>query len=118
MKLREQIKSCAGCSACCLEQGSPPGYLLLLQMPPAERAAWPDQADVERVAHLPDEALARLADYHAKLMGAIVSGDGPCCWLDDQADRCAFYDHRPQICRDLAVGSAGCRSWRKLYSID
>jgi Fe-S-cluster containining protein len=108
--------NCDNCGVCCFEQGSPPGYLLLLDG--RDHPDWPDQEDIERVKHLPPQARAHILRYKHKLRHGKVSGDGPCCWLNQQTNRCRFYDHRPQICRNLDVGSEGCRSWRDEYNVD
>jgi Fe-S-cluster containining protein len=114
------MMNCDNCGACCFEQGSPPGYGFLLHSDMMAVALWPDQADVERVLNLPTEAKAILDDYWLKLRAGKITGDGdsPCCWLDQQTMRCRFYEHRPQICRELDVDSEGCRSWRDEYNID
>ena len=111
------IISCDDCGACCFEQGSPPGYLCLL-MQPSEQVDWPDAEDLPRLKTLPEDARAALLDYAADLGDGTVIGEGPCCWLDQKTNRCRWYDWRPQICRDLDVGSEGCRCWRDEYNVD
>ena len=108
--------NCDNCGACCFEQGSPPGYTLL--MDGREHPDWPDQVDLIRVATLPRAARKRLNQYLCDLRRGRVTGDGPCCWLNQQTMRCRYYEHRPQICRDLDVGSEGCLSWRDEYNIE
>lgn len=101
--------NCNNCGACCFEQGSPPGYAVVVLNP----QDWPEwTGDHARVAALPDDARAEL------LTGITDDPDGPCCWLDLTTNRCRWYEHRPQICRDLDVGSEGCRVWRDEYNID
>jgi Fe-S-cluster containining protein len=104
---------CENCGACCFEQGSPPAYGCLVDADEQARKAWPDQADNERVETLPADAINVLLDYWEKLKRGEVDGDGPCCWLDQETNRCRFYEFRPQICRDLDVCSEGCRIWRE-----
>lgn len=111
------IESCEGCGACCMEQGSPPGYLWLRQLDPDARSAWPDEDDVKRVATLPAEAMAAVEEYAIKLMAGEVSGEGPCCWLDRQTMRCRWHEQRPQICRDFEVGSMPCQAYRHAYGV-
>jgi Fe-S-cluster containining protein len=65
---------------------------------------------------LPADAEAVVREYARRLMAGEIDGDGPCCWLDQEAKRCRWYSHRPQICRDLIVWSKGCRAWRGKYN--
>lgn len=109
------ISDCGSCGACCLEQGSPPGYLWLLQLD--NHSAWPDQEDVERVKSLPVEAMRYLRTYENALLNGAVNGDGPCCWYDPKTRGCRFYEHRPQICRDFEVGCGDCLNWREKYRV-
>lgn len=110
--------NCDNCGACCLEQGSPPGYITLLTSPASQHHEWPGEGDAERIKCLPAEALRAIAWYRRDLTEKRVNGDGPCCWYDAAARRCRWYEHRPSICRELAVGSKGCLSWRKQYHIE
>lgn len=112
------ILNCKDCGACCFEQGSPPGYGYLLAANEHGREQWPDQTDLERIRNLPADALQAIKDYWRAMQADELDGDGPCCWLDQTTMRCRWYDHRPQICRDLDVGSEGCRVWRDEYNID
>jgi len=41
--------------------------------------------------------------------------EGWCVAVDHQHMCCSVYDQRPAICRKFAMGSAYCRSERKLY---
>jgi hypothetical protein len=61
----------------------------------------------------PNEAPPELA---ATLKSSNV-GRGVCCWLDLATKRCLDYEHRPQICRDFARGSAACLGIRAIYGI-
>ena len=99
-----------------MEQGSPPGYIWLLQLDQASRSSWPDEEDIARVDQIPAEALAVIEDYSLKLGSGEVSGEGPCCWFDQQTRKCRWYEHRPQICRDFERGIDACHQWRKLYA--
>ena len=111
------VLSCDDCGACCFEQGSPPGYLGLMNGV-LSRDEWPDEDDIPRLDSMPDEARAVLLAYGADLRSGKADGDGACVWLDQTTMRCRWYEHRPQICRDLDRGSEGCRSWRDEYNID
>lgn len=106
--------NCYNCGACCMEQCSPPGYLLLLQQPD-KAYQWPDRDDLDRVGNLPAQALRAISDY---LLREDFGTDMPCCWLDPATKRCRWYEYRPSICRDLDVGSEGCRSWRHEFNVD
>jgi Fe-S-cluster containining protein len=104
-------QTCDNCGVCCLEQNTPPGYVTVMMNP----AAWPpDSAEHERVEQLPDAARQVIVDR--------ITDDGsldgmPCCWLDLKTKRCRWYEHRPQICRNMEIGSKWCRSWRERYGI-
>lgn len=108
------IESCNGCGACCREQESPPGYVLFLL---GEGDGWPDEADAERFNSLPPEALQSLKDHHARIMSGERRPNQACIWFEPATKGCRFYEHRPQICRELEVGSEGCRNWRKEYNV-
>ena len=121
MTVALRVLSCQDCCACCMEQGSPPGYVMFLPS-----STMPDGVDVrskdnvwyedwQRFQTLPLSARIELEDYMADLMAERVSGEGPCIWLDRKTKQCRWYEHRPGICRGLAVNSDGCRRWRKQY---
>ena len=83
------IENCDHCSACCRRTPIPP-------FQPGEEAVW----DVPAAWLVPvHERIA--ADQHFDLL--------PCVWLDQTADRCQHYDHRPQACRDFQINSDLCR---------
>lgn len=108
------VNDCDNCGACCFEQGSPPGYLVIMS-----GSAWAP-VDVRRFAKVPAEAKAEIEAYRKALIAGTVegNGDGPCCWLDRSTNRCRWYEHRPSICRELEPGSDGCHTWRAEYNID
>lgn len=103
------IDSCDGCSACCMEQSSPPGYVAVLS------DYWGDEEDIERVRHLPGEAMSVLREYRIRLLDEDIKGERLCCWLDLLTKRCRWHEHRPNICREFEVGSKSCRDWREDY---
>lgn len=109
-----QVESCEGCGACCMAQGSPPGYIGLIPGHESglSRDEWPDREDIERVDTMPREAVKILLRYRAQLLRGEVSGEGPCVWLNQQTKECRFYEFRPQICRDFERGCGGCLEWR------
>jgi Fe-S-cluster containining protein len=112
---------CKDCGACCFEQGSPTGYLVLLNA--ADRGekleeAWGEPDDISRFKVLPAEALADLCQYRTALMAGFIEGDVPCCWFDEETLRCRYYEWRPEICRELKPGSEGCQGWRDEYNVD
>lgn len=100
--------TCDGCGACCLEQGSPPGYFLIHR-----GMNWPIPEDVRRYRRLPRALKEELDRYRARP----PTHDQVCIWYDLQAGRCKHYELRPQDCRDLEIGGDACMSWRKRYSI-
>ena len=105
-------QTCDNCGVCCLEQNTPPGCVAVMMNP----AAWPpDTGDHERVEQLPDDARKVIVDR----ITDDRSPDGmPCCWLDLETNRCRWYEHRPQLCRNMEIGSKWCRSWRERYGIE
>jgi uncharacterized protein len=108
------IISCDGCGACCLEQSTPPGYLVL-----AAGLEWPEPEDVQRFAELPADAKASLVHYQQQVAsGEACDAERPCIWLDTETMRCRHYEQRPQICRDFERGSGACLAWREEYGIE
>lgn len=112
------IESCDGCGACCMEQESPPGYVMLIAQPQlgkGKRNQFRD--DVKRLKHLPKAARQELDEHIAHVQANPRHGAAqPCIWLDQATMRCRWYEHRPSICRDgLQLGDDGCRSWRLAY---
>ena len=106
--------NCTDCGVCCMEQGSPPGYVYIHN----GGVDWPDEEDVERFNQLPTKARVEIKKYADRLKSQPPRSDGPCIWLDRESKQCRYYEHRPNICRDLDVGSEGCRFWRSSYKID
>lgn len=113
------ILNCDDCGACCLEQGSPPGYILLLGCRERGESTddWPDQEDVTRLDELPAAARRLLIEHRRRLRHGDDQGEGPCVWFNQRTKKCRFHDHRPQICRDLEIGGEGCQAWRAEYQI-
>lgn len=112
------IDTCDGCGACCMQQSSPPGYLMILAQPDADWTDGPFAEDAERIKSIPPDAIAALSEYGDKLMAGAFNdiGDVPCCWLDLETRQCRWYEHRPSVCRDeLERGDAGCVAWREEY---
>jgi Fe-S-cluster containining protein len=105
--MEEKVVNCENCGACCMEQNTPPGYLVVIFNP----ANWPVEfGDHDRVTQLPEEARAAIVNQG--------NGSCPCCWLDLERMRCRWYEHRPQVCRNFVPGSEACLSWRDNYDID
>lgn len=104
--------NCNDCGACCMEQGCPPGYAVVVLNP----EAWPEwTGDHKQVEALQAEARTRLLDYLTNEQRCEPSG--PCCWLNLKTKRCRFYFDRPQVCRAFEVGSLECLAWRNDYDI-
>jgi Fe-S-cluster containining protein len=112
------VDSCDNCGACCLEQESPPGYVLLLNSPGIRENPGKFGDDVERLESIPNEAAAELRDYLAALLAGEQRSDPACIWLNKATMRCRYHEHRPSICRDFEIGSAECIEWRRDYRID
>ena len=92
------VLTCAGCSACCEEQGLPPGYLV-----PARLRFLPEALRDELERHFEEEAATGWTRHERGL---------PCIWLDGETKRCTHYELRPDRCRDFLVGGDGCAFWR------
>jgi len=85
------INSYEGCGVCCMEQLSPPGYVMLLSSPELIDEVELFAADVERLMNLPDEAMNELREYMQRLLSSASSDGEPCIWLDLQSMRCRFH---------------------------
>jgi Fe-S-cluster containining protein len=106
------IDSCNDCGACCMEQGSPPGYAAVI----FNSEGWPKwTGDHDRVSRLPEDVRQSLLDH---LTDDRRHPEGPCCWFDEYTGKCRNYEYRPQICRQFEVGSLECREWRLSYKIN
>ena len=112
------VESCDDCGACCREQESPPGYVMLLASPDMMDAPGPFKADVERLQSLPAAALAELREYMVRLLNGAEQDDPACIWLDSATMQCRYHEHRPSICREFELGTAECIEWRKTYDVD
>lgn len=108
------MTTCENCCACCMEQSSPPGYVVLL----TNSDAWPDERDAQRLLHAPPEAKRILEDYLVCLKRGEFRGEQPCVWLDREQNCCRFYEFRPTICREFEAGSEECHSWRDIYQLE
>jgi Fe-S-cluster containining protein len=108
------IESCDDCGACCFEQQSPPGYVLLLSNPDYlndESVA----EDAARIKAMPEEAVAELRSYMSQLLSTDEPADRVCIWLDRESKQCRYHEFRPSICREFERGSEECRDWRLQY---
>lgn len=119
----ENNPSCEGCGACCLEQGSPPGYALFVPIPYRHLYDWaPDTEDWQHWASMPDALKWELKDYYDGLIAGTtedrVKAEWPCLWLDMETRRCRHYEHRPTICREFPPGSDSCGYWRFAAKMD
>lgn len=115
------LASCDGCSACCMEQSSPPGYVYILATPEAERGKFQGTefaGDAERLSIMPPEVVATLTAYILELrLSPPRRGERPCIWLDQEAKRCKFHEYRPSICREFERSSEACHNWRAEYEV-
>lgn len=108
------ISDCHDCGACCRTMSSPPGYAVITIRGPDQ---WPDEEDVARCLALTGEAKRTLDEYCAWLVASRPKGERPCIWFDPATRACRHYDDRPNICRDFAMGSDGCRNWRREFNV-
>lgn len=109
------IESCTGCGACCLEQESPPGYAYILQT----GESFTCDEDLKRFRSLPESAIAELKAYVKYLE---EHGEHPnrgiCIWLDEKSRQCRYYEHRPEICREVVErNDESCLGWRAQFGI-
>lgn len=103
------IDSCDDCGACCQVVTRPP---FRTHFGESGEATW------ERLKHdRPDLVAELLADERARRTRGEPSYGTPCLWYDPTTRRCRHYDHRPQACRDFAIGSTDCRDARRRAGI-
>ena len=91
-------RTCDGCSACCEEQGLPPGYSI-----PKLLTFLPEALRDEIALHQHEEKATGWTRHERGL---------PCIWLDLGTGRCQHYEVRPRACRVFPVGGDGCTFWR------
>jgi uncharacterized protein len=111
------IDLCDDCGACCMEQESPPGYVMLLSSPEM-MAEETFREDAERISAMPSALQDELRNYLHQLLAGVERPDTACIWLDKSTMRCRHHEHRPSVCRDFEIGTDECRSWREAYGID
>lgn len=113
------IESCDDCGACCMEQGSPPGFADFISPSEDYRKTAREYAPEDAVWFDASPYIAKyiLRSYFDNVEDDSVSGDGPCCWLDMETKQCRFYEHRPSVCRDFERSSKPCHDWRERYGI-
>ena len=78
---------------------------------------WGDPEDIARFNALPAAARQLIVEHAERRKARIPRQDMTCIWFDNEAKKCRFYEHRPNICRELEVGSEGCRTWRQMYNV-
>lgn len=108
------VETCDRCCACCMEQGSPPGYLMF-----ATGQVCPEGDDGERWLKTPKKYRELVFRYLDRLSDDDdpTNGEGPCCWLDEETQQCFAHRWRPNICRDFQVGCDECYGWRDDYGV-
>lgn len=98
----DETLSCLRCGACCFNDN-----------PTAVRVTGDD---LDRLGEVDGTALTNWVGH--RLFMRVVQGR--CAALEVRADgtfACAVYERRPQVCRDLAQGSAACNAerWEKVH---
>lgn len=98
--LSETLPECGRCGRCCFSAAE--AYV------PVRGEDWSRLADAaERVAHfIGNRAFMRMAGGHCAALQVNRGVDGPSVFF------CTVYEHRPQVCRDLARGSPQCEADR------
>ena len=71
----------------------------------------------ERLKQLPENARRELRNYMESLLNGDGREDPSCIWLNRDTMQCRYHEHRPSICRELEMGSEGCRAWRTEYQV-
>ena len=89
--------TCDDCGACCATMCSP-------LFPP-------EHIDGTELGRLPLNVRKEFEDGIKARAETGWPDDVPCFWLTSDL-KCKHYDHRPEICRELEVGSERCLSWR------
>ena len=93
----ESTNTCEGCGACCLHVAVPP-FL-------------PGETD-----GLPEELLGKLdrwSETHRIQFDVNKVESIPCAALDLETRRCTIHAHRPEVCREYAVGDIDCNLVRQ-----
>lgn len=111
------LENCDDCGACCMEQGSPPGYLMIVTGKYNVNDGSIGEDDLSRFILTPYDAKRAIYDYLDDLEDEKKTGEEPCCWLDLKTKKCRWHEHRPEICRDFEINSEACHGWRDDYDI-
>lgn len=69
-----------------------------------------DRVAIQPRIQLDEEAIEAYAEAVEKLPPVVV-------FRDPERRSCRWYEWRPEICRDFAVGSKECQKWRQEYGI-
>jgi Fe-S-cluster containining protein len=122
-RLSLPLVTCDGCGACCMRQGSPPGYGAFFNDDPPEIRRLSGKAVTgfaweEIPTHLRDEMEAYHKAVNAGEMDSRYEEGLPCLWLDVETGRCRNYEWRPRACKGFPVGGKSCRAYRDEQGID
>ena len=91
-------ENCLHCGVCCFAKS---GTYARVSEADWERLG----ADADRVArHVGRQAFMRMEDGHCAALQITTRRDAPPVFF------CTLYDRRPQVCRQLARGSAACQT--------
>ena len=104
------LSDCDSCGICCLHMGYP-SYVTggPSSESPTGQEVSSEKAWIEMPSALKQELIEFIGSYSAPVDGEL---DGPCVWYDAERRCCKHHQHRPQVCRDFAVGGDGCLEWR------
>ena len=66
---------------------------------------------------LPSHLVAEIESHLDTLEDADADFGSPCIWFDPVSLKCRHHEHRPQVCRDLEIGSEACLRSRRQFGI-
>ena len=125
------VDNCTGCGVCCLHMGYPAFMLPREKATETQIDSQPEVRKLLAVGWTRSELLSghegeqywhglpmELKNEWLEYVQSYTREnelDGPCFWLDRETRKCRHHEFRPNVCRDLRIGSQLCRQWRIHY---